>query len=90
VEIRNNTKFIHIKKCPHNSAHMAAAGLDRAVNRWKNVQNFTPDSGQFQPMPFDPFGNGAISCEVVTDELLERLSTFMEQPEAHELLLGPS
>ena len=69
---------------------MATAGLDRSVNRWKEVQNFTPDMGKFRAMPFDPFENGAIACEVVTDELLERLSTFMEQPEAQELLLGPS
>jgi hypothetical protein len=69
---------------------MIAAGLERTLNRWKEVQNFTPDTGKFQMMPFDPFGNGAIACEVVTDEMLERLSTFMESPEAHELLLGPS
>ncbi|KAL7078853.1 hypothetical protein ACQ4LE_001974 [Meloidogyne hapla] len=71
-------------------AHMAAAGLDRTKNLWKEVRNFTPDTGNFHTMPFDPFGNGAIACEVVTDELLERLSTFMEQECAHELLLGPS
>jgi hypothetical protein len=69
---------------------MAEAGLDRTVNRWREVQNFTPDTGKFRVMPFDPFGNGAIACEVIPDELLERLSTFMEQPCANELLLGPS
>jgi hypothetical protein len=69
---------------------MATAGLDRTKNLWKEVRNFTPDTGSFHTMPFDPFGNGAIACEVVTDEMLERLSTFMEQECAHELLLGPS
>uniref|UniRef100_A0A914HBV6 C-CAP/cofactor C-like domain-containing protein n=1 Tax=Globodera rostochiensis TaxID=31243 RepID=A0A914HBV6_GLORO len=63
---------------------MASAGLDRALNRWDKVQNFTPDTGLFQLMPFDPFANGAIGSEVVSDELLEQLTTFMEKPEAQE------
>lgn len=69
---------------------MRHAGLDRSLNRWRDVQNFTPDLGQFRLMPFDPFANGAIGSEVITDELLEQLATLMEEPDAHELLLGPS
>ncbi|KAL3068390.1 hypothetical protein niasHT_030681 [Heterodera trifolii] len=69
---------------------MESARLDNAANLWDKVQNFTPETGQFQQMNFDPFANGAISSEVIGDELLEKLSTFMEEPEAQELSLGPS